>query len=75
MDFFGELSLLLDIPRTASVQSITPMEMYVLSKKDCLEVCHDYPDIQSQFKILADKTLRTINQLVKRIYIVTFCIF
>ncbi|KAI9261422.1 hypothetical protein BDA99DRAFT_464372 [Phascolomyces articulosus] len=63
MDFFGELSLLLDIPRTASVQSITPIEMYVLSKEDCLEVCHDYPDIESQFKILADKTLRTINKL------------
>ncbi|KAI7849042.1 hypothetical protein BDC45DRAFT_521821 [Circinella umbellata] len=63
MDFFGELSLLLDIPRTASVQSITPMEMYVLSKEDCFQVCHDYPEIQSQFKILADKTLRTINKL------------
>ncbi|KAI9484880.1 hypothetical protein BDB00DRAFT_852981 [Zychaea mexicana] len=66
-DFFGEIAILLDVPRTASVQSITPVELYVLSKKDCLQVCHDYPDITSQFKTLADKTLRTINELSLKI--------
>ena len=33
-DFFGELSLLIDAPRNATVTAVTPMEAIVLSRKE-----------------------------------------
>jgi CRP/FNR family cyclic AMP-dependent transcriptional regulator len=33
-DFFGELSLLIDSPRNATVTALTPMEAIVLSRKE-----------------------------------------
>ena len=33
-DFFGELSLLIDAPRNATVTALTPMETIVLSRKE-----------------------------------------
>src|SRR5882724_12743251 len=33
-DFFGELALLIDAPRNATITAITPMEAIVLSRKE-----------------------------------------
>ncbi|KAI8142981.1 hypothetical protein BJV82DRAFT_515726 [Fennellomyces sp. T-0311] len=64
-DFFGEIAILLDIPRTADVRSITALELYVLSKKDFMHVCQDYPELERWFKTLADKALKAIDTFVR----------
>ena len=42
-DFFGELSLLIDAPRNATVTALTPMETIVLSRKEFDAALADAP--------------------------------
>jgi CRP-like cAMP-binding protein len=42
-DFFGELSLLVDAPRNATVTALTPMETIVLSRKEFDAALADAP--------------------------------
>ena len=43
--FFGETSLLLSTPRTASVRARTQCDVYVLSKAELLKVLRDHPRV------------------------------
>ena len=45
-DFFGEMALLHDDIRTATVTSITPCTFYVLDRKDVEEVMEQQPSIR-----------------------------
>ena len=42
-DLFGELALLYQKPRTASVRALTPCDLIVLTKSDFDHVLQDYP--------------------------------
>lgn len=42
-EFFGEIALLHDVPRTASVRSLDPMVVFSLHKKDFLELLSGNP--------------------------------
>lgn len=66
-DYFGEISILLDVPRTADVRSVTHVDMYVLSKADFIQVCASYPQLDRRFKDLANQTHRNIQQQVSEI--------
>ncbi|MEA5469653.1 cyclic nucleotide-binding domain-containing protein [Spirulina sp. 06S082] len=44
-DFFGELSLLLGIPRTATVQTLEETSLFVLDRKGFQLFLQEYPDI------------------------------
>ena len=44
-DFFGEMALLYQAPRTATVQSVTPCTIYTLKREDYLAIAQQYPDI------------------------------
>ena len=45
-DFFGEMALLHDDVRTATVTSVSPCTFYVLDNKDVQEVMEQYPAIR-----------------------------
>ena len=45
-DFFGEMALLHDDIRTATVTSVTPCTFYVLDRKDVEEVMEQQPSIR-----------------------------
>jgi CRP-like cAMP-binding protein len=44
-DFFGEMALLLDRPRTASVVAKTDMTIDVLDRQDFRRLLEEYPDL------------------------------
>ncbi|MBF0425234.1 MAG: ion transporter [Magnetococcales bacterium] len=53
--FFGEVALLRDIQRTATVRCITFCDLYVLSRADFTRVVRSYPDFSDQI----DEVVRT----------------
>lgn len=45
-DFFGELAMLANIPRTATVTTTTPCRFLVLGSREFNSLLHDHPAIQ-----------------------------
>ncbi|KAI9328938.1 cyclic nucleotide-binding-like protein [Obelidium mucronatum] len=56
--YFGEVALLEQVPRTASVKCITVCSTYALSKSDFLAVMDKYPEIALQIKETADARMQ-----------------
>ncbi len=46
-DFFGEMALLHDVPRNASVTTLTPTTLYRLKRHDLEKAMKDHPGIQT----------------------------
>ena len=46
-DFFGEMALLHDEPRTASVQAVTPCTLYTLKRVDVKQAMQTWPSIRT----------------------------
>lgn len=44
-DFFGEMALITDLPRTATVTALEPSELFVLYKKDFKKTLLSKPKI------------------------------
>ncbi|MBW4472517.1 MAG: cyclic nucleotide-binding domain-containing protein [Stenomitos rutilans HA7619-LM2] len=47
-DFLGELSLLLGIPRTATIRALEPVTLFVVDQKSFQSLLRDYPDLGEQ---------------------------
>jgi CRP-like cAMP-binding protein len=47
-DFFGELALVSDVPRTASVTAATPIRALVVSSRDFRRLLHDEPSVAAK---------------------------
>jgi CRP-like cAMP-binding protein len=45
-DFFGELSLVTDLPRTATVTAVTPVRALVVTGRSFRDLMKKYPDVQ-----------------------------
>ena len=55
-DFFGEIALVTDVPRTSTVTATTPVRLLVLTKRDFQRVLREHPEIQR--KVLHTLALR-----------------
>ena len=58
--YFGDVSLLLGVRRTASAKSKTQCMLYRLRKSNLLTLLHDYPAIQSKMKNVAQSRQRRL---------------
>ncbi len=54
-DFFGEIALFRDVPRTATARAKTYCDLYTLSKEAFDEVFRKYPEVASQIKEKAEE--------------------
>jgi glucose-6-phosphate 1-dehydrogenase len=57
-DFFGEISLLLSRPRTASMRAVTPCDLLVLNKCDFDKVLRDHPQYSKVLQEVAQTRYR-----------------
>lgn len=58
----GEMSLLDDEPRSASVETIQETKTLVLDRKDFLQIIHQYPDMAINLLSVLSKRIRLINE-------------
>ncbi|MBI2890184.1 MAG: ion transporter [Nitrospirae bacterium] len=54
-NFFGEIALLLDQPRTASIRSADYSDLYTIDKETFERVLKNYPEVESQIQEFARK--------------------
>jgi len=57
-DYFGEMSLLTDEPRSATVRTSDPSEMFLLNKKDFDVILEKFPSISLSMGKIVSKRLR-----------------
>ncbi len=60
-DFFGEIALLEDLPRTATVSAKTPLRMFVLTARDFRHVLDDHPSVER--KVMRTLARRLADQV------------
>ena len=56
-DFFGEIALLRDVPRTATVHALVDSELYVLSRADFLAAMLAHTGVRAAGEAVADERL------------------
>jgi CRP-like cAMP-binding protein len=60
--YFGEICLLTDERRSATVKALTPCDLCTLKKRDFLELMEEYPDVESMFQSVALARLSMIGK-------------
>ncbi|KAJ3232422.1 hypothetical protein HDU78_007169 [Chytriomyces hyalinus] len=60
--FFGEVGVLLNMKRTASVRSKEESHVFQLAKKDLDKVIHDYPSVKETLKAAAEERYKLFKQ-------------
>nr|XP_015208558.1 PREDICTED: potassium/sodium hyperpolarization-activated cyclic nucleotide-gated channel 1-like [Lepisosteus oculatus] len=63
--FFGELCLIRDGKRTASVKALTPCRLYSLSVTGYRKVLQQFPELQAQIEKVAIERLKILEDAVK----------
>lgn len=57
-NFFGEIALILDSPRTATVRASDYADLYTISRKTFDHIIADYPDFAAKIRTLAKERLK-----------------
>jgi CRP-like cAMP-binding protein len=64
--FFGEISLLLSMPRTATIKATGFCDLYRLGKESFDAVIERYPDFKESIRVLAEKRKEEVEALRKQ---------
>ena len=65
-DIVGEIAILCDVSRTATVKAAVPLEALRIRKDDFLKLLADYPDMMLEvLRSLADRLTRTTTELTE----------
>jgi glucose-6-phosphate 1-dehydrogenase len=62
-DFFGEVGLLMAMPRTASIRAKSLCDLFVLSKKDFTRILRDHPQFAEEIQAIAEQRYALTLQL------------
>ncbi|MAI55185.1 MAG: glucose-6-phosphate dehydrogenase [Gammaproteobacteria bacterium] len=62
-DFFGEVGLLMAMPRTASIRAKSLCDLFVLSKKDFTRILRDHPQFAEEIRAIAEQRYALTLQL------------
>lgn len=65
-DYFGEMALFEDIPRSATIRTQKESRVLVLHKREFAEIVREYPQIALQICRVLGARLRTLHEKVKR---------
>jgi voltage-gated potassium channel len=60
-EFFGEIALIAERPRTASVTALTPCRLLVLHKDDFESFMDAHPDLKEAVRLAAERRLRELS--------------
>jgi len=61
-DFVGEMAMVLDRPRTASVRTVGYCDLYVLEKSDFLKVLEGYPEMKKHIETTTHARLERVRK-------------
>lgn len=65
-DFVGEISILCDVPRTATIRAKEQLETLKVSKEHFLRLLHDFPNMAVEvMRVLAERLGRTTAELTE----------
>jgi hypothetical protein len=64
-EYFGEMALLEEAPRSASIQTVTPARFLVLQKRDFMEIVQEYPQIALHICKVLSSRIRNLQQKIK----------
>lgn len=56
-DFFGEIGLLFDQRRNATVRTLGPCDLFILDRADFYRIVKDYPDMEAELRAIAAKRI------------------
>lgn len=62
--YFGDVSLLLGIKRTASAKSKTQCMLYRIRKKDLTSLLHDYPEVEAKMRRIAQSRRKRLAHYI-----------
>lgn len=64
-DFFGEMSLIDDMPRSASVTTLEPSDALVIYRDAFLHLIEKNPSILLKMTVVLSRRLRRVNELIR----------
>ena len=65
-ELIGEIAILIDVPRTATVRAVTELTALEISKETFLQMVTEFPEIGIEvMRELAHRLVRTTNHLGK----------